>query len=550
MLPCLKCKHQNSILQPFCNECGNRLGNLGLRQELAEMDVKLGKIKEAIQQFKDLAEEYIAVDKYEDVKNIIKNLVRIAPDDVDSYRIMGDMHFKQGSFDHAEKYYRDVLKREISNITALIKLGETLSKKGDQASAIIAYRKVIKIDPNVPEPYEFLVEMDSVKENKKEAIGFYDKLVEIYSKRGNQEKVQKYSTLSSELSGKKNTSKIIPVKEDPVESDDDTPPPEDMEVIGLHLPAIELSFSEDEVDPFAPSLASPAPAKVSTEKAPEVKEKKEPYVDQIPDRTDMYIYIVREHEDYNKRYLAISNLKPSDGEKVVEVLVEALKDPNRTVRTQAAITLGKTGDKRALYVIMEGLEKDEDPAIRETCASILGEMMDPRAIDLLIKALKDKDSFVCSAAFTGLARFNDPRIIDPIIEYAESCDKSQWPSVVPILATKGDKKIVKPLYKIFDKATDIDLKINIISILTEDAYKESQTVDLLIGALKDSNSKLKISAIKALGDMGDKKAIKHLCDYLTEKDQEICRAADEALAKLGYKKTALTKLKAIFFKKY
>ncbi|MEQ8169955.1 MAG: HEAT repeat domain-containing protein [Candidatus Eremiobacterota bacterium] len=550
MLPCLKCRHQNSILQPFCNECGNRLGNLGLRQELAEMDVKLGKIKEAIQQFKDLAEEYISVEKYEDVKNIIKNLVRIAPDDVDSYRIMGDMHFKQGAFDHAEKYYRDVLKREISNVIALIKLGETLSKKGDQASAIIAYRKVIKIDPNAPEPYEFLVEIDSVKENKKEATGFYDKLVEIYSKRGNQEKVQKYSELSSELSGKKNTSKFIPAKEEPAETDDDTPPPEDMEVIGLHLPAIELSFSEDEVDPFAPSLASPNPSRVSPKKTPEVKEKKEPYIDQIPDKIDMYIYIVREHEDYNKRYLAISNLKPSDGEKVIEVLVEALKDQNRTVRTQAAITLGKTGDKRALYVLMEGLEKDEDPAIRESCASIMGDLMDPRAIDLLIKALKDKDKFVCGAALKGLTKFNEPRIMDAIIEYSESCDTSQWPEIVQFLSTKGDKKIVKHLYKIFDKTTDIDLKVNIIAILAEESYRESSTVDLLIGTLRDSNNKLKLSAIKALGDMGDKKAIKHLCDYLTEKDQDICRTADEALTKLGYKKTAFTKLKAIFFKKY
>lgn len=548
MIPCLKCNHQNSILQPFCNECGNRLGNLGLRQELAEMDVKLGKIKEALQQFKDLAEEYISVEKYEDVKNIIKNLIRIAPNDVDAYRIMGDMHFKQGSFDQAEKYYRDVLKREISNVTALIKLGDTLFKKGDHASAIIAYRKVIKIDPNAPEPYEFLVGIDSVKENKKEAISFYDKLVEIYTRRGNKEKVYKYSDLSSELSGKKNTSKILPEAEEPVETDDDTPPPEDTEVIGLHLPAIELSFSEDEEDPFAPSLAHPNPVKDLSQKIPEREEKKEYYKDQIPDKVDIYIHIVREHEDHNKRYLAILNLKPSDGDKVVELLVDALKDQNRTVRTQAAITLGKTGDKRALYILMEALEKDDDPAIRESCASILGELMDQRAIDVLIKSLKDKDSFVCSAALTGLGKFDDPRIIDPMIEYSDSCDPSLWPNIVKILAAKGDQKILKPLYKIFDKTTNIDLKVNIISILTD--YKDPTSVDLLIGSLRDSNPKIKISAIKALGDMGDKKAIKPLCDFLTEKDQEICRATDEALAKLGYKKTALTKLKIFFAKKH
>jgi len=199
---------------------------------------------------------------------------------------------------------------------------------------------------------------------------------------------------------------------------------------------------------------------------------------------------------------------------------------------------------------MEGLEKDEDPAIRESCASIMGDLMDPRAIDLLIKALKDKDKFVCGAALKGLTKFNEPRIMDAIIEYSESCDTSQWPEIVQFLSTKGDKKIVKHLYKIFDKTTDIDLKVNIIAILAEESYRESSTVDLLIGTLRDSNNKLKLSAIKALGDMGDKKAIKHLCDYLTEKDQDICRTADEALTKLGYKKTAFTKLKAIFFKKY
>lgn len=199
---------------------------------------------------------------------------------------------------------------------------------------------------------------------------------------------------------------------------------------------------------------------------------------------------------------------------------------------------------------MEALEKDEDPAIRESCASILGELMDPRVIDVLIKSLKDKDSFVCNAALAGLGKFDDPRTIDPIIEYAGSCEPSLWPTMVQILAAKGDKRILKPLYKIFDKAANIDLKVNIISILAEAKYQEASSVDLLVGALRDNDPKIKISAIKALGDMGDKKAIKPLCDFLTEKDQEICRVADESLAKLGYKKTALTKLRAIFFKKY
>ena len=551
-IECLKCGQENSVIEPSCVKCGDRLDNLPIIQELAHMDIKLGKIKDGIKRLKEVAGVYITDGNFEEVDKIVKYLLTLNPDDVEIHILIGDMYLKRGELDQAEKSYREVLKKEISNIIVLNKLGETLAKKGDENSAVIAYKKVMKMDPNNPAPYEYLVKLALDKGNKKEAINIYNKLAELYKQSGNESKSVEYTNSALELSGKK---PILPAplpQKDKMSGDDDTPPQEETEVIGLHLPDIQLSFGDEE-DPFAPPSSTYIlpPAQQKKEEAPppdEVKNEEKPK-HRIYSKSDIYLHILYEHDDYNKRLLALSNLTPMDGEHAVNGFVYALKDEHRSIRTQAALALGTAGDKRALDVLIETLEKDTDESVRQNSASILGLLNDATAIDPLIKALKDKDISVRQSAVMSLGRFNDSKIVDPLIEYLDTDDKAMWGKIVPIItAITSDKKIIKPFIKVFEKTNDIDLRLSIMSILKE--FKEPLLYDLLIRSLKDEERSIKLNAIKTLGDFSDKKAIKHLCEFLTDKDNELNKAADEALSKLGYKKTPLARLKAILFKKY
>ena len=549
-ITCEKCGHENPIIDSVCNNCSKALENQPIRLELAHMDIKFGKIKEGVEQLKKLAEEYIERNETEEVEKILKNLLSIHPDDTHSHYLMGELHLIKGELDKADKAFRQILRNDVGNVKALIKLGETFARKGDEKSALIAYKKVMKLDDNRPEPYEYLAKSKLDEGKKKEAAKLYEEVSKKYKLLGDEEKAAEFQNTFLELSGKKTSS--AQAYTPPVESydyGDDGPPPEDMEVIGLHLPAIELSFGDEE-DPFAPSFKDDSPSTQEEEKKEEpspppeeeVKKKGPTFT-----KNEIFLAILREHGDPYKRLIAIKNLNPGEGEEIANALIEALKDNNKGVRIEAAITLGSHNDKRAIKIIIEAAEKAEEPGTREKAIALLGKFGDPKAIYALIKALEDKDPDVREAAIENLGKFNDPRIVDPLLERLTEEDPYMWGKIVDILAKTEDRRILKPFIDIFEKCNEEDLQVRLLSILK--AYDDPILISFYTGLLLHDSSAIKIEVMKILGEMGHKKSIRHIEKLLTDKDQEVCDVADEVLAKLGYKKSALSVIKTFFFKK-
>src|SRR5215510_1908361 len=74
------------------------------------------------------------------------------------------------------------------------------------------------------------------------------------------------------------------------------------------------------------------------------------------------------------------------GEKAVDSLIAALKNPNWQVRYYAAWALGQIGDKRAVEPLITALH-DENETVQDWATSALGEIGDKRAVDPLIEAL-------------------------------------------------------------------------------------------------------------------------------------------------------------------
>lgn len=136
----------------------------------------------------------------------------------------------------------------------------------------------------------------------------------------------------------------------------------------------------------------------------------------------------RLQDNYLDIRVAACNTLIKMGDKVVETLIEVLKDENHIVREGAVQALEKISDTRAIYPLIEALKdtrrkaisdalrsigpasfapliealKNEDSRIRMGAALILGEMKDSEAIEPLLKATKDKDISVRRFAHTAI----------------------------------------------------------------------------------------------------------------------------------------------------
>jgi HEAT repeat protein len=96
------------------------------------------------------------------------------------------------------------------------------------------------------------------------------------------------------------------------------------------------------------------------------------------------------------------------GKQAVPALIKALKHKNENVRSEAARTLGKLGDKHAVSALIEALENDKDFFVRVLAAQALGKLGDKHAVPALTKALKDVDA-VHMAAEEALEEIRNPR---------------------------------------------------------------------------------------------------------------------------------------------
>jgi hypothetical protein len=97
----------------------------------------------------------------------------------------------------------------------------------------------------------------------------------------------------------------------------------------------------------------------------------------------------------------------------IEQMVEELKNGNRAVREQSAVSLGLTNNPQAIIPLLDALN-DNEQSIRVAAARALGEIKDPNVFGPLTIALRDKDKYVRVAAAEALMRTRDRRAIEPL----------------------------------------------------------------------------------------------------------------------------------------
>ncbi len=109
----------------------------------------------------------------------------------------------------------------------------------------------------------------------------------------------------------------------------------------------------------------------------------------------------------------------------VEALTKALKDPDRGVRLQAVIALGKVGDQRSAKAVLDTLEQDKAREVRVTSWFALGMLKDKAQMAKMTQALQNArgDEIVRTYAAIALGYAGDPQSVKVLSQVLLSRDQ-------------------------------------------------------------------------------------------------------------------------------
>jgi len=208
----------------------------------------------------------------------------------------------------------------------------------------------------------------------------------------------------------------------------------------------------------------------------------------------------------------------------VELLIQQLHGPDWTARCDAARLLGQSGDSRAVDVLLPDLS-DPDWRVRRNAAQALGALRDKRAVEPLLASLQDRTMTVRQRAIVALGRIKDiqalPALLDILLENKhESCDVSK-------AIRKFGKKALPEMVKAFQRSNDQGLFLLLVEMKYEGAF------DLILKYLESDKPSARLTAIRELGKLGNKRAIPHLINQLKHNDSTTQGEAVRALGILG-----------------
>jgi len=231
-------------------------------------------------------------------------------------------------------------------------------------------------------------------------------------------------------------------------------------------------------------------------------------------------------KDPEIRRKAIETLITMGGWRTVKPLIGALEHTDGDIRKEAADTLGKLGNKQAVKSLIAAL-RDINPDVREAASKALIEIGSLHAMGPLIDALKDEDSSVREATVEILGKISHPAL-RPLITSLWDEDWDVREEAAKTLGKLRDTQAVDPLIAVLkyeERRAHQEQKTDLYEVT-------SRMLEPSIAPFKNRRSRLRIEVIKALGQVGNKRAISALVAELQSWDT--AQAAIDALDELGW----------------
>ncbi len=224
-------------------------------------------------------------------------------------------------------------------------------------------------------------------------------------------------------------------------------------------------------------------------------------------------------------------------------MVEALHGKSIKVRSGVAQALGQSRDPRAVVPLINATG-DTAGVVRAAAAEGLENMEDKRAVEPLIVVLGDSYLPAGQAAVNSLVKLGAVAV-EPLCRALDySLSKLHRKMIIKTLGGIRNRRAVLPLMNCLS-STYFMVRQAAIEALA--SYGESvvddlismvkvsmMPVDFLVKEVKEErNKRLRLRAIRALGEVKNAAAIKPLREVVKEPDEVLRQTTQEALSKIG-----------------
>lgn len=271
----------------------------------------------------------------------------------------------------------------------------------------------------------------------------------------------------------------------------------------------------------------------------------------------------RNAQPYSKGEL-LEALGKLGGPGVLDLLVNAMNDPNRDVQASAAKALKLLKDPRSVPALIAAMQKN---VALDTVVEALGEIKDPSSVSELIRVMNDGNVhlFTRQRARTALANIGAPSV-KPLIAVMQDKTSRSRDLAIEALGTIRDQRAVEPLIaaacetampgtgllgmifasleKIGPPSVDPliallstkDERMQLFTIGTLGRLKDKRSAEPLLRMLKEGGLAPKTAVVTALGLIGDRRAVEPIIDLLGSQYHDVRFKSAEALGELRDRK--------------
>ncbi len=236
----------------------------------------------------------------------------------------------------------------------------------------------------------------------------------------------------------------------------------------------------------------------------------------------------------------------------IPMLKGALDDPSPMVRSSAVRSLGEFRDMRATAALLEALD-DPDRSVQDYTSSALSRLA-PDIVPVLIKELGSDNPLVRKNSISALRKTGDKRALWPIMQALDDVDRTVRMFAVTALMQFKDPIAIKPMIERLKKEKEIQWLVSfafmelgsqaadeLLSAMGDEEFcytrnlivlrMGERALDVLHKNANSGDVAGRMNAIALLGEMGNPASLETLGGLLG--DEEVGWVAAHALAQMG-----------------